>query len=301
MTDLILYEQYSRKEVRDALEPTASYTPGAGAWGLQGVINVQGKSEHFVFFVTYGREQSGHSFDEGIDEKGTLSWQSQPSQHLQEKRVQKWVNQNKNKCTISLLVRNDKTAPYIFMGELAYVTHDDTREKPVWFKFQIINWRYLAQLQSSINPRQKNKSFSKVVKKPGRHPSRGSELNQVVKNSVSNQQLKALLDLHPELLGIEEGKELQYEYETTLGSIIPLVVHAPGKEKFVVMYAETLHDGELFLEAGRLIQYSVELAIELGKPLETSDIKKVLFLSKGNLPVTKNLANNYQILLVFLD
>ena len=60
MSNLTLYERYSREEVRDALDPNANFTPGAGAWGLQGVINISSKFEHFVFFVTYGREQSGH-------------------------------------------------------------------------------------------------------------------------------------------------------------------------------------------------------------------------------------------------
>jgi hypothetical protein len=301
MSNLNLYERYSRKEVRDAFDPNANFTPGAGAWGLHGVINISSKFEHFVFFVTYGREQSGHVFNEGIDETGILSWQSQPSQHLQERRVQHWITQNKNGCKISLFVRNDKASQYIYLGELSYLTHDTNKEKPVWFKFQILNWRYLEQLQPSINPSHEKKKLSKSKKEPAENAQKASRTKQsgIFENNCV--QLRSLLDLHPELLGTEEGKELQYDYETTMGSIIPLVVHAPGKEKFVVMYSDASHDSELFLEAGRLIQYSVELAIELGKPLETDDVKKVLFLVGGNFPVTQDIAKNYNIILISLE
>ena len=301
MSDLIHYHKYSRKDVRDVLEPSANFTPGTGTWGLQGIININGDFDHFVFFITYGREQSGHLFKEGINDKGLLSWQSQPKQHLKEKRVRHWIQQKSNNCKISLLVRNDKKAQYIYVGELTYVNHDRTKENPVYFEFQINDWRYLPQLHAFINPLEQKDITSSTLQKRPFVTKNFLKNNQRKADLIHNKQLKSLLDSHPELLGTEEGKELQFDYETTLGSIIPLVVHAPGKEKYVVMYSEKKHDGELFLDAGRLIQYSVELAIELGKPLQTDDIKKVLFLSKGNLPVTEELADKYQILLTFLN
>ena len=95
MTDLTLYKEYSRKEVQQILEPGANFTPGSGVWGLQGTVNIRRKSEQFVFFVTYGRQQSGHVFEEGISKSGALSWQSQPSQSLEDKRVKHWINQKK--------------------------------------------------------------------------------------------------------------------------------------------------------------------------------------------------------------
>ena len=296
MPALVLYEGYSREDVKNILDPNANFTPGAGAWGLQGVINVAGKFEHFVFFVTYGREQSGHVFEEGITEQGILSWQSQPSQHLEEKRIKHWIQQTTNKCKISLFVRNKKSVPYIYMGQISYISHDPKREKPVWFKFQIDEWRYLPQLQKSINPMKKEKHFheaASITLEP-------TERKPKAKKGLSSDQLKSLLDAHPELLGEEEGKELHFDYETTLGSTIPLVVHAPGKEKFVIMFTDSEHDGEVFRSAGRLIQYSVELAIELDKPINDSDIKRVLFLSEGDFPVTRSLARKYQIILVYI-
>ena len=133
MTDLTLYKEYSRKEVQLILEPGANFTPGSGVWGLQGIINIRSKFEQFVFFVTYGRQQSGHIFEEGISKNGVLSWQSQPSQSLEERRVKRWINQKTNKCKIFLFVRNDKTKPYIFLGDIKYSSHDKVRENRFGF------------------------------------------------------------------------------------------------------------------------------------------------------------------------
>lgn len=301
MSDLNHYQKYSRKDVRDILEPSANFAPGAGTWGLQGIININGDFDHFVFFITYGREQSGHSFNEGINTKGVLSWQSQPRQHLQEKRVRHWIQQKSNNCKISLLVRNDKKAQYIYVGELTYINHDKTKENPVYFEFQINGWRYLQHLHAYINPLEQKNITSSTLKKRISNNKNFFKKDQSNSDLIRNKQLKSLLDSHPELLGTEEGKELQFDYETTLGSTIPLVVHTPGKEKYVVMYSEKTHDSELFMDAGRLIQHSVELAIELERQIQTDDIRKVLFLSKGNLPVTEKLADKYQILLIYLN
>ena len=110
--------------------------------------------------------------------------------------------------------------------------------------------------------------------------------------------LKDLIDLHPEVLGADEGKEIEFDHETTVGSIIPLLVHAPGKEKFVIGLSDYDHDSQLFKELARVIRYSVELAIELGEPIGSPDIKAVLFIKKGNYPLTREHANKYNVALV---
>ena len=48
MPELILYIQYTRKQVRDIMEPDANYTPGAGSWGIAGVINLGGSFDHLI-------------------------------------------------------------------------------------------------------------------------------------------------------------------------------------------------------------------------------------------------------------
>ena len=315
MPELTLYKEYSRKEARDLLDPTADYTPGAGTWGISGIINIQSDYKHFVFFVTYGQKQSGHIFDEGITKEGILQWQSQPSQTLRDKRVSHWINQKNNGCRISLLVRNSKNKPYIYAGDLSYVRHAKNTERPVWFSFQLINWRYLPQLHSEINPI-KQQPRSEQSSPNHRHRTYvvseqemqdGTLPKSVLKQQEEpiggaltweSKQLKDLIDIHPEILGVEEGKELDFDYETTLGSVIPLLIHAPGKEKFVVGFSDCNHDGDLFRELGRVIGYSVELAMELGETIGSHNIKVVLFIKSGEFPVTRGTAKKHNVLLV---
>ena len=299
MPELTLYQRYTRKEARDLLDPSADYTPGAGTWGLSGVINIQSEYKHFVFFVTYGQEQSGHIFREGITNDGILSWQSQPSQKLKDRRIQHWINQKSNNCRISLFVRNSKKKSYIYAGELLYVEHDENKEKPVWFSFQINEWRYLPQLHSEINPLQRKTSY-KNIQKISEEPI-GFEKENFKTEKVlfsESEHIKNLIDLHPEILGADEGKEIEFDYQTTLGSIIPLLVHAPGKEKFVIGLSDYDHDSELFKELGRVISYSVELAIEQGEPIGSTDIKAILFVKSGNYPKTSEIAKKYNVALV---
>ena len=78
--NLVLYEKYSRKDIHDIFSPDTKFTPQTGSWGLQGIIRVPGTQHDYIFLVTYGKKQSGHEFDENIDENGILTWQSQPSQ-----------------------------------------------------------------------------------------------------------------------------------------------------------------------------------------------------------------------------
>ena len=60
---LQLFEDYSRGEVHDIFAPNIPFTPGAGLWGMSGIIEYD--VGEFVFFVTFGREQGEHRFDEG--------------------------------------------------------------------------------------------------------------------------------------------------------------------------------------------------------------------------------------------
>jgi hypothetical protein len=84
---LIKYKDYSRKEVHDIFAPKANFTLGAGKWGLWGIIDIPDRKKDYIFFVTYGRRQGDHEFDEHITEDGILTWQSQPSQKLENKDI----------------------------------------------------------------------------------------------------------------------------------------------------------------------------------------------------------------------
>jgi hypothetical protein len=70
MPALALYEDYSREDVHDVFSPDTPFSIGAGSWGLSGIINIPGRTDDFIFMVTYGSSQSGHDFDEPITDDG---------------------------------------------------------------------------------------------------------------------------------------------------------------------------------------------------------------------------------------
>ena len=140
MRELVRYEKYSRKDIHDVFSPDTNFTPQTGSWGLHGIIRVPGTQHDYIFLVTYGKKQSGHEFDENIDENGILTWQSQPSQTLNESRIIDFINHDYLKNNIYLFLRTSDKEDYTYMGLLAYVDHDNQREKPVYFKWQILDW-----------------------------------------------------------------------------------------------------------------------------------------------------------------
>ena len=75
MRTLNKYEDYTRKEVHDIFSTHTRYTPQAGTWGLQGIVKVT-DTKDYIFYVTIGRQQGEHVFEEGITEDGILTWQS---------------------------------------------------------------------------------------------------------------------------------------------------------------------------------------------------------------------------------
>lgn len=140
MRKLIRFEKYSRKDIHDIFSPNDEFKSQGGAWGQSGIIRVPGTKHDYIFLVTYGRTQSGYEFDEDIDENGILTWQSQPKQTLKETRIIDFINHDYLKNNIYLFLRKSNKEDYMYMGLLAYVEHDNQREKPVYFKWQILDW-----------------------------------------------------------------------------------------------------------------------------------------------------------------
>lgn len=140
MGQLIKYNNYSRKEIHDIFSPDTHFTPGAGYWGISGIIKVPGTRRDYIFLVTYGQKQAEHEFNEDIDENGILTWQSQPSQKLTTPQIIELINHDYTTDNIYLFLRTDKNSDYTYMGLLAYVDHDNQRENPVYFKWQILDW-----------------------------------------------------------------------------------------------------------------------------------------------------------------
>lgn len=140
MKNLTRFEKYSRKDIHDIFSPDTKFTPQTGSWGLHGIIRVPNTKHDYIFLVTYGKKQAGHEFEENIDENGILTWQSQPSQTFNDTRIIDFINHNYLKNNIYLFLRESDKEDYTYMGLLAYVEHDNQREKPVFFKWQILDW-----------------------------------------------------------------------------------------------------------------------------------------------------------------
>lgn len=137
---LILFEKYTREEVFNIFEPKGvKFVSGAGVWGLQGIINIPG-TKNYIFYVTYGASQADHEFDEEISEEGILNWQSQPKMDLKNEKIINFINHDSNKNNIYLFLRTKKNVPYVYLGLLEYVSHDKTKECPVYFKWKLLNF-----------------------------------------------------------------------------------------------------------------------------------------------------------------
>jgi len=138
--ELIRYNKYSRNEVHDIFSPDTKFTPNGGDWGMRGIAKVPNTDKDYVFLVTYGQKQGKHEFDEDIDENGILTWQSQPAQTLRNKQIRDFINHNSHVNNIYLFLRTNNKTKYTYLGLLSYVSHDNQREKPVHFKWQILDW-----------------------------------------------------------------------------------------------------------------------------------------------------------------
>lgn len=147
---LKLGAHYEREDVHNIFSPHTEFKPQRGQWGVHGAISIPNRQGDYVFFVTFGQKQADHEFDEYITEQGVLSWQSQPSQTLDEKRIQEWITHDPNVNNIHLFLRTKPRTPYQYFGRLGYLTHDTTREKPVYFQWELLDWDLLDK-QSEVD------------------------------------------------------------------------------------------------------------------------------------------------------
>ncbi|WP_176344861.1 DUF3427 domain-containing protein [Priestia aryabhattai] len=148
---LIKYQNYSRQEVHDIFDPNSNFLPSRGTWGLHGIVSIPDRENDFVFFVTIGRVEGNHAFDEGVTTDGILTWQSQPRQKINDKKVQAFINHDYNRNNIYLFLRTNKKDPdYAYLGKLAYISHDNQREQPVHFKWQILDWELTEEQARGI-------------------------------------------------------------------------------------------------------------------------------------------------------
>jgi hypothetical protein len=179
VTQLVLYDEYSRKEVHDIFSPDTIFTPGAGTWGLQGVIPIPDRPGDWVFFVTFGQSQGEHKFDEVITEDGVLTWQSQPAQALNDKDVQQWIHHNDIANTIYLFLRTSSRRKYAYLGRLRYLRHDPAKQLPVYFEWQIIDWVLSSDKQKLLNLQLQKSPGASGVSQLSQPPELSGELTEV--------------------------------------------------------------------------------------------------------------------------
>ena len=150
MHDLHLWDSYDRREVHDIFSPETQFTPGTRAWGMRGIVKIPEHSDDFVFFVTFGQSQGEHVFDESITADGVLTWQSQPSQSLANNTIRELINHDERIHSIHLFLRTKRDRPYTYFGPLGYLEHDESREQPVHFQWQILEWPLSDDLEEDI-------------------------------------------------------------------------------------------------------------------------------------------------------
>lgn len=150
MRTLQLWQEYTREEVHSIFSPETTFTPQRGTWGLHGMIRVPSRPGDWVFFVTYGQAQGEHVFDESITDEGVLSWQSQPAQRLEDAIIKELIQHDDRINTIHLFLRIKKGNPYGYFGSLGYLTHDGSRQKPVHFQWQLLDWPPTKEFLQSV-------------------------------------------------------------------------------------------------------------------------------------------------------
>jgi hypothetical protein len=156
MRPLVLYHDYTREEVHDLFDPESTFTPQAGTWGLQGIVEIPRRPRDYVFFVTFGKTQAAHEFDEGITHDGILRWQSQPKQRLLDRTIQSLITHDEDINSIYLFLRTAARmggiAPhYTYLGRLKYLVHDHDREQPVYFTWKILDWSLSDEIRKRMN------------------------------------------------------------------------------------------------------------------------------------------------------
>jgi hypothetical protein len=150
---LELLKQYNREDVYNIFDGVTPFTPGAGTWGIHGIVKIPNRSSDYVFFVTFGQDKLGQEFNESITEDGVLTWQSQKKQGFNHPQILDFISHNHHIHNIYLFLRTrttnletKKTEPFTYMGKLAYLSHDLEKERPVFFKWQLLEFESLTEV-----------------------------------------------------------------------------------------------------------------------------------------------------------
>jgi hypothetical protein len=291
---LVLFKEYSREEVHDIFSPETKFTKSTGTWGLQGIVNISGTKD-YVFFVTYGQSQSGHEFVEGIDENGFLEWQSQPQQDFDNKHVINFINHDENTNDIHLFLRSNKLDKYKYMGLLKYIDHNREKTKPVYFKWQLLNFSDTQVRSIGIKPTTRFKPPIKPVERNKLQLSVKPEKIKIEKQS--DELLKAgfvdfedLYDKNNELGKLGEYLVVEYEKSNLISA---------GRNDLAELVSATRdtignnakYDVKSYFEDGRVKYIEVKTT--------KADINNPFYISESEVRFSEKYSDNYFIYRVY--
>ncbi|WP_408599756.1 DUF3427 domain-containing protein [Pseudomonas sp. PLMAX] len=134
------FQLYERKEIAKVFEPDVGFTPGAGRWGIQGIVETPKESGNFVFMVTLGKLTEGNPYQDALTVDGYLIWESQTRQSFESPVIQKLLVHDPQNRDIHLFLRPNRHVKYSYIGMLEYFSHDPNKTNPVHFVWRIQNW-----------------------------------------------------------------------------------------------------------------------------------------------------------------
>jgi hypothetical protein len=142
---LELYQDYDRRSVHNIFDPASKFTVGAGTWGLQGILRVPSTPGGCILFVTLGKQEGAHQFDETINDEGILRWQSQPQQDLNSPVIAELITHDARRGSVHLFLRTARlrrgvAPPYTYLGPLRYFSHDAARARPAHLAWELLAW-----------------------------------------------------------------------------------------------------------------------------------------------------------------
>ena len=286
MTDLILNNLYSRKDVHKIFNEPSKFKAGTGSWGLSGIVSIKSTEADFAFFVTYGTSQSGHDFDEDISDDGVLNWQSQPKQKLSDPQIQTLIHHDETKNSIHLFVRQNKLDDYEYLGRLKYLEHDESKENPVYFKWQLID---IGTYEPSKKPKAEKKlgelklsnkkPKSKEIKSPSVEFKARTSIDYIERESKKRD------------LGLI-GEELVIKYET---QYLKSINRSDLAEKIV--HVSVIEGDGAGYDIKSFDEYGNEKFIEVKTTKE--GINTDFFMSPNELRFAERHSNNYFIYRVY--
>lgn len=220
MRKLKIGREYYRRELHTIFKCPSNFKPGEGAWGVQRIVSVPNQANDFIFFETFDQDQALGNIVSRISENGILTWHSHPSQSLKNNMVANWIEHDEEVDTIHLFVNKSRKEKYTYLGTLSYLTHDNERQNPVWFKFQLNNFEldegllpFILIEQKSLRSYSRNKIYDNLEQREVPTNSSGEGLTTLkFENTILPNYLdKELEDLNLRLAG--EKLVLRHEKE----------------------------------------------------------------------------------------